>query len=101
MIKYRKIKTLNNKTGGKIKKDLSMFIKNYEKYKNCFFWGSTGNASYRRKQEFDNAIEFNVAEQEYYVRQCLEISCKNFYFKTIVMVDGQKKDIRTIKKLLI
>ena len=100
MIKYRKIKTLDNKTGTKIKKDLDMFIKNYEKYKNCFFWGSTGSASYRRSQEFNNAIEFNVADKEYYVRQCLEISCKNFYFKTIVMVDGQKKDVRVIKKLL-
>ena len=100
MIKYRKIKTLGNKTGGKIKKDLNMFLQNYDKYKNCFFWRSTGNASCRRKQEFNDAIEFTIANKEYYVRQYLEISCKNFYFKTIVMVDGQKKDVRVIKRLL-
>ena len=100
MVKYRKIKTMSNKTGTKIKKDLSMFLENYDKYKSCFFWDSTGNASYRRKQEFNNAVEFTLADKEYYIRQCLEISCKNFYFKTIVMVDGQKKDIRVIKRLL-
>ena len=73
-------------------------IQTHAKYKNCYFWEVNTNASRRRSQEFDNSFVFSRKGAKYEVRQILEVSCKNYYFSTMIFVDGIKKDIRAIKK---
>jgi len=96
----RKLKNLNNKTGEKIKRTIQEIIDNKEKYKNCYFWNPPMTATQRRNQEFNNELEFFLNGKEYKVLQNMTLSCKNYYFKTTVMVDGLQKTITAIKKLI-
>jgi hypothetical protein len=75
-------------------------IANADKYKGCYFWTRTGNASSRRREEFDDSADFTAAGKKYEVRQVLSISCKNYYFSTTVMVDGNKSNITALKKFI-
>lgn len=75
-------------------------IKTHEKYKSCYFWRAPANASQRRKEEFHDAYQFRLAGVVYDIYQGLEISCSNYYYTLSVHVDGDKKDIRALKKLI-
>ena len=96
----RNLKTLNNKTGEKIKSKLSNILDTHEKYKKCYFWAPNTNATGRRSQEFDENFNFMVADQLFEINQSLDISCKNFYYRLDIRLDGTKKNITCIKKLL-
>jgi len=96
----RNLKSLDNKTGKRITDMISKFVSTHEKYKNCYFWKNTGNANQRRKQEFNDRLEFILNGVKYDWRQSLEISCKNFYYTSQIFMDGTKKDIRIFKKLI-
>ena len=95
----RKLKSLNNKTGQKIITEINSMLSDHDRVKECYFWSNTGNASDRRRQEFDRTLSFNLNGSEYQIGQSLNISCKNFYYQLSVYVDGNKKDVRVLKKL--
>ena len=71
-----------------------------EKYKRCYFWTNTGNASQRRRQEFDASSAFTFEGKRIEVRQYLQISCKNFYFFSDISRDGKKSNITILKGIL-
>ena len=96
----RNLKTLNNKTGTKIKAKLSDILATHEKYKKCYFWAPNTNAAGRRQQEFDENFSFMVANKLYEINQSLDISCKNFYYRLDIRIDGNKKNVTCIKKLV-
>jgi len=100
MVIKRKLKSLDNKTGEKIKTAINEVLKNSEKYKKCYFWSNTGSASSRRREEFDNRLIFTLKGRKYKVFQSLDISCKNFYFATSVEIDGNRSNIRALKSLV-
>lgn len=96
----RNLKSLDNKTGNKIVKQLNIMIDNHDKYKSCYFWTQTGNAAQRRRQEFTENISFIFQNKKYEWQQNLDISCKNFYWNSSIFVDGKKSNITTIKNLI-
>jgi len=96
----RNLKTLNNKTGTKIKAKLSDILSTHEKYKKCYFWTVNNNAAGRRSQEFDENFSFMIDDQLFEINQSLNISCKNFYYRLEIRIDGNKKNVTCIKKLL-
>ena len=96
----RNIQTLDNKTGQIIKQQIQTIICNHERFKGCYNWIQHHSAAGRRSQEFSFMFSFRLGGVHYKVWQSLEISCKNFYFKTLVKLDGEKKTIRALKKLV-
>ena len=96
----RNLKTLKNKTGTKIKSKLSDILATHEKYKKCYFWTVNNNAAGRRQQEFNNSFSFMIADELYEIKQSLDISCKNFYYRLDIRIDGNKKNVTCIKKLV-
>ena len=96
----RNLKSLDNKTGDKIKKILNNMLNTHEIYKNSYFWNPPGNAAGRRNKEFTDYVSFIFNNKQYEWEQELSCSCKNVYWTNYISVDGKKKDIRTIKKLL-
>ncbi len=98
----RKLKTLNNKTGNGIKKRIAEILNTHENMKNCYFWSPPGNASGRRRYEEqrENSLSFNLAGKAYDIIQECSCSCKNIYFSTNIRIDGEKKDIRSLKRLI-
>jgi len=75
-------------------------IQTAEKYKSCYFWTNTGNASDRRRQEFNSTAAFTIKGIEYSIKQGLDISCKNFYFGSHIERDGKTTNMTVIKNLL-
>lgn len=96
----RNLKSLNNKTGQKIKAKLNEMLNNHERYKKCYFWTNTGNAASRRSQEFETSTSFILDGKKYEWNQDLNISCKNFYWTSIIHINSKKSNIIAIKKLL-
>ena len=72
----------------------------HDVYKGSYMWNKTGNASSRRKEEFEYVLSFVYRGQEVVITQSLDISCRNHYFSLKVMVDGNKKDVRFLKKII-
>ena len=75
----------------------------HEKYKNAYFWNPSNYSDERRRNEKrfpgeSYTIETELGELE--VEQTYRESCRNCYYKFSVHLNGEKKDIRIIKKLL-
>lgn len=70
--------------------------------KNSYFWSPPSNASRRRRYEEarSNALEFRYNGQHYSIDQDTTCSCNHIYYRLTVLVDGDKKDIRAIRKLI-
>ena len=96
----RNLKSLENKTGEKIKNKIESMLSNHEKYKSCYFWSSTGNASSRRRQEFEDELSFVYNGIKYDWRQSLDISCKNFYWTSSISKNGKKSNVKVVKGLI-
>ena len=96
----RKLKSLENKTGLKIKSRIKNIIGDHDRYKSCYFWSNTGNAANRRRQEFTTSLKFNLNEIEYDICQDLSISCKNFYYSCDIQKNGKKSNIKSLKNLV-
>ena len=92
------MKTYKRFNGSKAHQKLHILLNKHELYKKSFFW--TTSASQRRRAEFKEEIEFAYNGITYEITQELECSCKNFYYSLTVLCNGEKKDIRAIKKLL-
>lgn len=96
----RPLKTLDNKTGAKIKSIIQSIDSDHDRYKKCYFWTSTGNASQRRSQEFTRGLDFTFSGIHYEITQDLSISCKNFYYNCDIRKDGKKSNITALRKLI-
>ena len=96
----RNLKSLQNKTGEKIVRELNVVIDNHEKYQGCYFWINTGNAANRRRQEFDYNLSFIFNGIKHEINQSLDISCKNFYYRLNIEKNGKKSNVRAIKNLI-
>ena len=86
----------------KMKAQIQDVIDRHAKFKNCYFWTPNTNAAGRRRLERDNSVElkFVMDNKKYEVCQSLDVSCRNFYYVLRVYVDGVKKDIRALKKII-
>jgi hypothetical protein len=72
----------------------------HEKMKNCFFWDPPLAASQRRDYEVRNSKEIEIPGYKLEWKISTQCSCRNIYFASEIMVDGCKKDIRAIKKII-
>ena len=96
----RNLKSLYNKTGQRITKELNSIISTHDQYQGCYFWSNTGNAASRRRQEFDNDFSFLFNGVKFKISQSLSVSCKNFYYRLNIEKNGKKSNIKSIKNLL-
>ena len=88
--------------GTKTQKVLEAIVDLHDEMRNCYFWNPPTRASDRRSYEErrSNFLEFSINSTEYEVSQKTSCSCKNIYYTLIVMVNGEKKDVRAIRKLV-
>jgi len=84
------------------KRKVQQAIKLIESMKNCYFWNPPGNASSRRYYEGQKSMnfEFNLKRHHYKVDIHTTCSCKNIYFHREIYVDGNRKNIRALRKCL-
>lgn len=84
-----------------LKKRLEEFLASADTYKNCYFWNASRlSAATRRSKEFDRDFYFGFENKTYFVRESLEVSCKNYYYSKTISVDGVEKDLRAIKSVI-
>lgn len=87
---------------GTNKAELEKFVELNEYVKNAYFWSSNGNAANRRRreQQLTKKLQFTVNGENVNASIETRMSCRNTYVTKKVTVNGQKKDIRYIKKVL-
>ena len=85
----------------RIKRVCSDAIATSERYAKCYFWSRTGSASQRRSEEFSISEAFQWQGQSITVHQSLNISCRNFYFRSEVRRDGVRSNISYFKNILV
>ena len=85
-----------------IKKEIEKAIELHEKMKNSFFWSSPAGAASRRSYEKynSNSCSFEYNNNTITVEQNTSCSCKNIYYTAVIKVNGIRKDIRALKKVL-
>lgn len=100
------MKTYNatNRISAQVKSAIDNTISYHEKYKGSYHWNGTGSASQRRNQEasfLSGNPEYKIQTKQGLIEviPSLSISCKNYYYSLIVLLDGVKKDVRLLKKL--
>jgi len=75
----------------------------HEKYKKSYFWNSPSNASGRRSME-DNFggkdFILNTKDGKVEVYFDFNVTCSNVYYSMTVLLNGVKKDVRILKKLI-
>jgi len=82
------------------KERLKEVIDLHERYKGAYFWRPHTHAAQRRAAEWSNRLVFTYGGHEYSISQAYQESCRNCYYTCKIWVDGQKKDIRAVKKIL-
>lgn len=92
------------KVSAQLKQRIQEVLDTHGKYKNSYFWSSAGNASQRRRNEerfADNNPDFNIETKDGLVEVVFDYSesCKNIYYSLDIRLDGEKKDIRLLKKI--
>lgn len=99
----KKIREYKRLKGTKLINELKSVIDQHEQFKGSYFWTPPGSASARRSYEARNSREqivFKYNGHEYEINQDVSCSCKNVYYEFSVLVDGEKKTIAALKKLL-
>ena len=73
----------------------------HARFKSSYFWTPPSSASGRRRMAADNSrdLNFEYDGRTYSVCQDVGCSCRNVYYKLAVTVDGDRKDVRAIKRL--
>jgi hypothetical protein len=96
MKNYRRIK------GSKVEPLIKAAIALNEKMQGCYYWHPDCHASGRRRNEQRNSMDFSFRFEgrDYSVVLTTRESCKHVYFRRDIRVDGAKKDIRALKKLV-
>jgi len=75
----------------------------HKKMKGVYFFTPPTIAGERRRYEKAHSrelLDFSVDDLRVMWEQIVECSCKNVYYKSIIMMNGVNKDIRAIKKCL-
>jgi len=85
------------------KTEINSIIEQHNKFKGSYFWTPPGNAAMRRDYEDKYSrypYKFKKNNSVYEITQEVSCTCKNIYYNFNVLVDGSKKDIRALKKLV-
>ena len=93
-----KAKVIKTKAG--IKRAINDFLEDHKKFRNSYFWVSLAYRNQRENMEFDRLFTFVFREKQYEVRQSVTVSRANVYYSSGIRVDGAKKDVRVLKKVL-
>jgi hypothetical protein len=74
----------------------------HSKMGGAFFYSPPSTASARRSYEKNHSLDYDFAVdgKKYSVDIVTSCSCKNVYYNCTITVDGVKKNITAIKKLL-
>jgi len=94
------MKTYKRLKNTKASKALHTVLKTHEKFLGCYHWNPPQIAKLRRAMEFDTDICFVYKGKKYEINQSVNVSCKWVYYSLSVHCDGDKKNIRTIHRLL-
>jgi len=101
------MKTYNvsKRTSKQAKNEINRIIETNNKYKSCYFWQPSINAAGRRANESkfitnNPEICFLSGEDEIICKMVYNETCKNVYYKMEITVNGEKKNITTLKNLL-
>jgi len=95
--------TANLRLSKKAKQIIQDAINTHEKYKKAYFWHSPSNASGRRAMEdrFEGKdFVLHTANGKIEVEFNFSVSCKNVYYSMSVYLNGEKKNIKLLKKIL-
>jgi len=81
---------------------LRAVLATHDRLRGCYHWRPPSNASGRRRMESDHSrsLEFSYMGTEYAITQTTDVSCQNVYYRLSVEVDGKRRDIRAVKRLL-
>ena len=68
----------------------------------AYFWRPPSSAPQRRayERERTHSLTFKVNGVLWEINQVTDCSCKNIYYSLDVRVDGNKKNVRALKKLI-
>ncbi len=93
---------VNSKDSHEVREICHSVINLQEKMKSSFFWTPPYHASVRRSAEKYNSqhFDFVYGGHKYIFEQDTKYSCRNVYFSSGFYIDGKKKDVRIVKKLL-
>ena len=93
---YKRIKNTN------AAREIVQIIDRHEKFKSAYFWTPPASARGRRQLEQDNTVDLQFAfdGKTYEIEQEIRCSCRNVYYSLRVTVDGERKNIRALKKLI-
>ena len=84
-------------------KTIDEIIKQHEKFRNSYFWSppssSSARRSYEKRYSRDDVV-FDHDGKHYEISQTVSCSCRDIYYRFSVHVDGIKKTIRALKKLV-
>ncbi len=85
--------------------EINRIIETHEKYNRCFFFHPSTTAGGRRFNERkfkENNPQVGFESKEGFIEVCMhyEESCKNVYYKLHITLNGVKKNILFLKKLL-
>ncbi len=96
MKEYKRIRNTN------AHKVILSILETHEKMKGCYFWTSPKSATSRRRMEDEHTheLEFAYEGKAYQVASTTTCSCKNIFYSLSVRVDGKKKDVRTLRRLI-
>lgn len=101
------MKTYNitKRISAQARRELTRIIDTHEKYAKSYFWHPTCSADGRRRTERQFAesnpdVAFIKGDDRIEVSMTYSESCKNCYYDCGVFVNGIKKNITVIKKLL-
>ena len=81
---------------------LEEIISTHERMQGCYFWTPPSSASQRRQYEnrYSNQIRFELNGVDYDIVQATDCSCANIYYTLKIHVDGAKKDVRALRRLV-
>ena len=88
------------RAGSKLRIAIEKFLSDHEKFSGCYFWNSPATASSRRQMEFKREHTFKFRGDIISFSQEVSCSCKNVYYSSHIEVNGEKKNIRALKKIL-
>lgn len=101
------MKTYNitNRISAQAKRELERIIDTNEKYAKAYFWKPNPSADSRRRAErlFEKSnpdVVFVKCDKRIEVSMSYNESCKNCYYSCGIYLNGEKKNISLIKKIL-
>ncbi len=81
---------------------LEEMVQHHEYFKKSYFWTPPANSAQRRAYEKNNSVHYEFAhkKKKYEVNLEISCSCQNIYYKANIYVNGERKNIRAIKKVI-